>query len=268
MGRLRISTLIGSALFVLPTAGALAADIPSIPPPPVLIGGSWYLRGDIGLTNQSVGSLFNVLYDTADSVVNVDKGFDSSPFVGIGIGYRYNDHLRFDVTGEYRGAASFHGLDIYTNDSVPATDDYTATKKELTFLANAYWDIGTWKGITPFLGAGIGASYNTISDFRDVNVPNLGVAYAASASSWNLAWALYAGVGYQVTPNLTIEAAYRYIDLGNAHSGDICAYDDPSCGTYNPMEFRHITSQDFKLGFRWALGGPSQQSYYPPVVKY
>jgi opacity protein-like surface antigen len=244
----------------------VAADMPQMPPTPH-IGGGWYLRGDIGFSNQHVGSLFNISYEDADTVTNIDKGFDAAPFMGLGFGYQYSDHFRVDFTGEYRGGASFHGLDLYTDaDATPTagTDDYTGTKSEWTFLANAYWDIGDYRGFKPFIGAGIGASYNTISNFRDVNVPAAGLAYGATASQLNLAWALYAGVGYQVTPNLTIEAAYRYLNLGNAHSGDLVTYLGEN-DVYNPMEFHHLTSHDFKIGFRYAFDQPS---YYPPVVKY
>jgi len=267
MGRSNISALIGGALLTIAPAGAgFAADMPSVPPP-MQIGGQWYLRGDIGMTNQSVGSLFNALDATAFTLDTVSKDFSSSPFLGVGLGYRFNDHFRMDVTGEYRGAADFSGLQIYTDyPTGGGTDEYTAKKSELTFLANAYWDITTWRGITPFVGAGIGASYNTISGFTDVNTPNLGVAYGSTQSQLNLAWALYAGLDYQVTPNLAIEAAYRYINLGNAHSGELCTYLG-SCGG-NPEEFRGLTSQDFKVGFRWYFDAPQQRSYYPPVVKY
>jgi len=269
MGRLKIAALSGAAIFILPATGALAADIPQIPAP-IVIGGAWYLRGDIGFTNQSVGSLFNVLDATAVDLVTVSKDFEAAPFAGVGIGYKVNDHLRFDVTGEYRAGATFHGLQIYGTGAPPpasGTDEYTAVKTEWTFLANAYWDLGTWHNVTPFVGAGIGASYNQISGFTDVNTPNLGVAYGATAGQWNLAWALYAGAAYQVTQNLTLEAAYRYIDLGNAQSGDLIAYDGTNT-VYNPEEFRHLTSQDIKVGFRWSFGGGTSQSYYPPVVKY
>jgi opacity protein-like surface antigen len=272
MGRSKISAVLGGALLVAPASVAFAADMPSVPPPPIPIGGEWYLRGDIGMTNQSVNSLYNVLYDNPDltSLEHVSKEFDSSPFFGLGIGYKFNDHFRMDVTGEYRGGATFHGLDIYTDPNATpttGTDEYTAKKSEWTFLANAYWDIGTWRGITPFVGAGIGASYNTISGFTDVNTPAAGLAYGATASQLSFAWALYAGLGYRVTPNLSIEAAYRYISLGNAHSGDLISYDNTNA-VYNPMEFRGLTSQDFKVGFRWYFDAPKQQSYYPPVVKY
>ena len=272
MGRTRLAALVGAAFLLPLSAGAWAADLPEIPPPytpPVEVGHSWYLRGDIGMTNQAVDSLYNVLYDgPTTTVTNQFKNFESSPLFAMGIGFRHNDHLRFDLTGEYRGNATFHGLDIYTDPNASpttGTDEYTAVKTELTFLANAYWDIGTWKGVTPFVGAGVGTSLNTIKGFTDVNTVTNGVAYAADHSQWSLAWQLSAGLAYQITPEMTLEAAYRYMDLGGARSGDLVAYDGTN-SVNNPMEFRHLTSQDFKVGFRYAFGAPSY--YGPAVVKY
>ena len=96
---------------VLATA-ANAADMPQLMPPPPMpyyekFAEGWYLRGDIGMSNQKVKSLFNVLYDTVDRVDNVHKEFDSAPIFGLGIGYQFNHWLRFDLTGEYRGGSSF-----------------------------------------------------------------------------------------------------------------------------------------------------------------
>jgi opacity protein-like surface antigen len=69
--------------------------------------------------------------------------------------------------------------------------------------------------MTPFIGAGIGMSRNTISNFVDINTPNLSVAFTPNASNWDFAWALHAGVAYQVSPGLTFELAYRYVNLGD-----------------------------------------------------
>src|SRR4029078_4381061 len=90
-------------------SGARSADMPLAPPPDF---SGWYLRGDIGFTNQSVNSLFNNNYSGFLSVSNIDKGFDAAPLFGLGIGYTINNWLRVDVTGEYRGKANFHGMDV------------------------------------------------------------------------------------------------------------------------------------------------------------
>src|SRR5205823_248027 len=82
-------------------------------------------------------------------------GFDSAPFYGAGVGYQWNSWFRTDVTGEYRGKASFHALDRYFNAGY-FTNDYSASKSEWVALVNAYIDLGTWWSITPYIGAGVG----------------------------------------------------------------------------------------------------------------
>ena len=245
-----------------------------VPPPPVEEFSGWYLRGDIGFSNQSVRSISNINYANYDSVTNIDKSFDSAPLFGLGIGYNFNEWLRFDLTGEYRGRANFHGYDIGRTGAAYAPDRYFGSKSEWTFLANAYVDLGTWYNFTPFVGAGVGMSRNTISSFGDVSIRTIGGtqsdAYADAASKWSFAWALYAGVGYKVTKNVTIEFAYRYIDLGDARSGDMIGYDGSNGSGYNPYEFHHLTSHDLKLGLRFNFDAFEQRptTYYAPPPIY
>lgn len=269
MGSAKLMATAGAATF-LSLSSAFAADLRLPPPPPIPEFGGWYLRGDIGMSNQRVGHLFNVLYDTPGvTVTNVSKGFDSSPIVGFGVGYEFNSWFRSDITGEYRGKAAFRGLDTYTPEPNSGTgvgaDDYYGSKSEWLVLANAYLDLGTWWSLTPFIGAGVGFSRNTIHDFRDVNVPTAGVAFGDDASKWSFAWALHAGVAYKVTPGFAVQLAYRYVDLGNARSGDLTTYNGIST-VYNPMEFHGLTSHDIMLGVRWMLE-PEPPYQPPPLVR-
>src|SRR5688572_2821013 len=82
---------VAAAVMLLPAVPAMAADmgVPYIPEAPRY--GGWYLRGDIGFSNQHVGSLYNILYDTTD-VTHVFANFDAAPFGGIGIGYQFNNY--------------------------------------------------------------------------------------------------------------------------------------------------------------------------------
>jgi opacity protein-like surface antigen len=274
--RLKISMLVTLAALASGVAHAADYTPPQVfapPPPPPEFAGGWYLRGDIGFSNQDVGSLFNENYNTSgfSSVQNVDKSFDSAPFFGLGIGYTVNNWLRFDVTGEYRGKANFHGMDIgHTAADGDYPDRYSGSKSEWTFLLNGYLDLGTWYNLTPFVGAGVGFSRNTISNFGDINLRTGGDSYGSDASKWNFAWALYAGVGYQVTRDVTIELAYRYIDLGNATTGTMVSYDGSIINP--PYEFNRLTSQDIKLGVRFNLGAgfdqPAPVRYYAPPQVY
>jgi len=283
MGRIHFAALVGAAL-LLPQAGALAADIPNIPPyvpPPIEVGHDWYLKGYIGMTNQHFEGLSHPLI--ADAIENdfifqwLDKGnFDSVPLFGVGIGWQHNENLRFDLTAEWRGKSAFSALDYYqlsdTRDVDPTdptdgwgTNEYTGKKSELLFLANGYWDFAPIHGITPYLGAGIGMSYNTITDFRDINTPTGNTAYAASGSVWSLAWALHAGASFKANDNLTIDLGYSFVNLGNAQSGTLATAGVP-CTVCAPMTFQNLYSHDFKIGLRYAFGG--HENYAPAVVKY
>lgn len=275
MGSFKVWALVGAAA-MLTIPAAQAADLPPIiqraMPMPVVddFASGWYLRGDIGMSNQQVGSLYNILYDTPGvSVTNLAKSFDSAPIFGVGLGYRVNSWLRLDATGEYRGKAAFRGLDTYRPEPNSGTgvgvDDYYASKQEWVALANAYLDLGTWYGVTPFIGAGVGAAYNIISNFRDVNVATNGVAYGNTAGTWNLAWAVHAGLAYQITPAFTVELAYRYLNLGDAQSGDLITYNGVS-NIDNPMVFRKIDSHDLRLGVRWMFNAPEPMYGPPPLI--
>jgi opacity protein-like surface antigen len=249
-----------SALAVISTP-ALAADYVEPAPLPIAELNGWYLRGDIGMTNQQVDDIDNVLFD--DTFVVRDKNFEAGMSFGGGVGYVFNRWLRADVTGEYRGEAEFHGFDTWTDiNGDPRFNDYTAKKSEWLALANVYVDLGSWHGISPFVGAGIGAANVKISSFRDsgiayavANDPSSAFptqAYANDHDEWNFAWALYAGLGFQVTPATTIEFAYRYLDMGDAESGDIIAFDGTN-NEDNPMQFEDITSHDLRLGVRYTF---------------
>lgn len=270
MGTRHFSLLIASALTAATAVTAQAADFggtykPAVPqtykpavepvpvpaPVPMAAGKEYYLKGYIGFSNQEVDKLDPTHFATTGAAFNVlDAEFDSGGIFGLGFGFRYNDRFRGDITGEYRGGASFTGLDVdYT---FGGTNEYTAIKKEWLFLANAYWDIGNWRGITPYVGAGIGYADIGITGFKDVGVPNLSVATAEDKWSGNFAWALHAGLAYDVSDDVTIDLSYRYVNMGDAASGTIVTYD--AAQTVSPVEFKDITSHDLMLGVRWRFG--------------
>ncbi|MBI3699511.1 MAG: porin family protein [Afipia sp.] len=257
---------------------ALAADMPSIMTPPPLYTpppvaccedfGGWYLRGDIGMSNQSVKSLSNVLNSASGTTVNpVFYDFDSAMTFGGGVGYQFNSWFRVDGTVEYRGKSNFHGLEIISNGgNVVGTDEYHASKSEWLVLANAYADLGTWWCVTPFVGVGVGTSRNAISNFTDINTPNAGVAYGANSAQWQFAYAAYAGLSYKVNNSFTVELAYRYLNMGDGISGDLITYTGVN-SVNNPTTFKTLTSQDVRLGVRWSLQPTPSPVYAPPLIR-
>ena len=252
-----------------------AASAADLPPPPIVIHEfkGWYLRGDIGMTNQKVKSLDNVSFASAPGFAFIDEpAFGNGMLVGLGLGYQVNHWLRVDVTGEYRGKTQFHALDRFLNAGVVNTNDYTAKKSEWLFLANAYVDLGTWWCITPFIGAGAGLVDITIHHFRDNNIIAGGGGYAGEASKTNFAWALHAGLSYRVTPAFAVEFAYRYLGLGDGETADALNLDGSNPVVGNPFVFNNITSHDFKVGLRWTCCDTDSRlahsqpgpGYFPP----
>ena len=176
-----VKSLVAAGAASLFSTMAFAADMPSImPPPPMAYApppvedfGGWYLRGDIGFSNQRVSRLNNALdVNNTTSVQNL--GFNTAGIFGLGVGYRVNNWFRADITGEYRGNSQFFGTDQITYPGGVGTDTYHATKSEWLVLANAYVDLGTWWCITPFIGAGVGTARVSIANFTDQGIANNG----------------------------------------------------------------------------------------------
>lgn len=276
-----VKFLIAAGAASLLCSAAFAADMPIMPPPyvppPVVDFGGWYLRGDIGMTNQSLKDLTLATAPFPAGFQNTGFGFDSSTSYDLGVGYRFNNWFRADLTGEFRGRANFHGSQFSPSGVIAPgfaeTDNYSGSKSEWVAMANGYVDLGTWWCVTPFVGAGIGMSRNTISGFRDDGViinggpPTLSSTFAGDGSKWNFAWALHAGLAYEVTPGFTVELAYRYINLGDGVTGPTNSFDGVTVVNGSGFVMKDITSQDVKLGVRWELMSPPVYAPPPLITK-
>lgn len=210
------SVIVMMAIAVM-MAPAQAADIPMYPPVPDIpdlppvdygLGGSFYLRGSIG-GNLLVGS--TVIHGCC-SFTPDDVGYGYS--VGAGIGYETGDGLRVDVTLDYLYNYGMHITKAVGD--VAVDGNYTLKLNTGLFLANAYYDFGLGGdgysaagGWLAFVGAGIGAAYNTMSVDTDAAC---GVGCVADGSNWTPAAAVMAGVGYDMG-SLVAELEYRGIYL-------------------------------------------------------
>ncbi|AWN39483.1 outer membrane protein [Methylobacterium durans] len=288
---------------------AQAADLlPPPPPPPVAppieVGGGWYLRGDVGASlyhsKEFVAYGDKYTYDNERYYQNA--GYGSGAFAGVGVGYQFNAFLRGDVTGEYRfsnGFSARHHFEYDTGVADPCgcgaanlRGNVNETAKgnfdSAVVLANGYFDLGTWYGVTPFVGGGVGVAFNTISGTHvsgNVSEPlyvtlvnpvasynkTIG-AYYKSDTTTSFAWALHAGLGFDVTPNLKMEIAYRYLNLGSAKSGvgvEDCEL-TKACGggSLGVYKTKSIEAHDVKVGFRYLLGGVAAAPLPPLMADY
>ncbi|MGO4735649.1 outer membrane protein [Bosea sp. 2KB_26] len=287
MGSLKILALAGVMAFG-GSAMASAADLaPLLPPPPEpvalrgTIGSGWYLRGDVGVGVQSIDKFYQEDVQAFGGQF-FGKTEESAFFGGVGIGYRFNNWFRVDGTWEYRGASQIGVSDKLFNPFANGnqTNTYKGNLSSMVALFNAYVDLGTWNCLTPYIGAGIGVAQNRISGLTDqgivfANEPfgpvssTLGTAGTGTKSG--LAWALMAGLGYEVNKNLTLELGYRYLNLGDAQSGVL--QNAFLAESYRPLKAKDIQSHDFRIGMRWNFGdpdccaAPAPIAYQAPVVR-
>ncbi|QPC90415.1 outer membrane protein [Mesorhizobium sp. INR15] len=277
-----------AALAFLPLTPVLAADYD---PPiyvdqapdyqPVEVGSGWYLRGDVG---YAFSHPFDHEIGSAGGSANFTS--DSSLFTGsVGMGFHLNDYLRVELNGGILPTNQFSDNNLITNGCagttnivinspggdiiVPqaATKDCVAssygTNKAYALMANGYVDLGTYVGITPYLGGGLGLSYNkyfkSIGERNCINVPSNSTGAGGfacndpagykgledSEAKFNLAYSIGAGISYQVSKNVSVDLGYEYFSVPSAK---YVAYDAGTFGIHKGINYQTV-----KLGLRYDL---------------
>ena len=286
MGRSKLSGTVRS-LTLLASVGAPclvhAADLlpppPPVPaPPPIEIGGGWYLRGDVGVGAAEFAKADLQIKGPLPAGYYTDNlALGDQFFAGGGVGYQFGSFFRADVTAEYRGGGQLSFMDAYKGyypNGVPGTglDYYNGKLRSIVVMANGYIDLGTWCGVTPYIGAGIGNAFHQLYGFTDIGAGTAagGFGTAKKKDGSSLAWALQAGVSYDVTPNFKVDVGYRYMNLGDVSTGPVTCYNSGCSDSYS-YKFKEIVSHDVKIGLRYLLGGvvatplpPLAPAYEPP----
>src|SRR5271166_5564912 len=272
MARLSRLALTGAAAVL--SGWARAADLPPIPSLPEATSGpaefgGWYLRGDVGAgVNMTAPELRGApdpivaggfIVGAAPQTSN-DTTLSTSGIVDAGAGYQFVNWFRADATIEYRFGAGLHSRFAAAG---PATLDGPAQCADfdrgdiasIVGLVNGYASPGAWYGLSPFLGAGAGFADNRTSGFTQ-HTP-LGATGYANGSRVSFAWALMAGVDYDLMPNLKLELSYRYLSYGSITTGGSNCGVYCSAGVANTISSRNrLASSDFRLGLIYFIGAP------------
>jgi len=271
-----ISTVAGALL----SQAAHAADMPFLPPAsepieelPVEWGTGWYLRGDIGAAYVSPTTLNGVA---------LAPSFPNNWNVGLGGGYKYNDWFRTDITVDYQSIYNKTGPQPVIMPcqigavGTPAGGPFTGSipisgacspmvqnrTESMLVLANAYLDLGTWGGFTPYVGTGAGVNvmYQKAQMvwYMSNLVPYAGTTWtdpftqATYMANWDrafsgvnlrFAWALMGGVSYDVTQHIKADLGYRFANLGKIDGVDL----------WNNRVSRDATSHQVRLGVRYVI---------------
>jgi opacity protein-like surface antigen len=270
-----------------PTPGAVSP----VPQPMPVAQSGWYLRGDVAANVNMLGSLSQQdLTNNGGSFLS--KSTSNTASVAVGVGYRINPNVRVDATWELRTGSNLKAADnvrIINSQGQTAADIYTIYDANLgsqVGLVSAYFDLGNWNGLTPFVGASIGVARNTVSGLTTASHSTLNFystsppyalagrlsetsgGYATDKTKYSFAWGLTAGLAYEVSDRLTLEMAYRYLNLGSGAQTNIIQC---TCGTIgSPLKVGSLSSHDVKLGMRWNFSDTPRvaMAYQPVVAKY
>lgn len=278
-----VKSFIPAVAAAVVSTAALAADLPppppiayQPPPPPVVVESGWYLRGDVGVGIQNFKSFdhnqTNPAFVWPASWTIVQQEVKDTTILDFGVGYAFNSWLRFDVTGEYRTKVVGKAVGSFKEFCAgggTCFDTFDFDHSAAVFMANAYIDLGTWWCITPYIGGGVGAAFQRITSaidvgFNPVGAPGFGVAFTDS-SNWGLAWNVQAGLTYNVTNSFKVDFNWRFLELGSPQTAVIQCQNTPVCpGAF--FTLRDLSSQDFRIGFRWMLQPEPTPMVMPPVV--
>ena len=208
----RCAALSLAATFLVPSSIAIAADYEppiSVEAPqefmPVEVGSGWYLRGDIGYVfnrgyrdTQLATTGDFAAFEPFSSIEVISLEEDDTPISGsIGFGYQFTEYLRADLNIGLlprRGLRTIRGGLLLDDCDCIAT--VSAENTYWTTIANAYVDLGTYSGITPYLGGGIGILYSKIemegqADYLEVDYTDRSYSFLYSLSA-GLSYAMYA----------------------------------------------------------------------------
>lgn len=113
----------------------------------------------------------------------------------------FGTHVAYGVQAGYvRGELELNNSRDIKRNYIDGLDHFRLYKHSV--MANAYFDYLTCTPWTPYVGAGIGSAYLKADDGEQAK------------SVYNLAWQVMAGLTYDINSHWTLDAGYRYADLG------------------------------------------------------
>jgi opacity protein-like surface antigen len=233
----------------------------------------WYIRGDLGYSARINGDTAS--YRSIDATgASTTNSFDNQRFardfsVSAGAGYQFNDFLRSDATVDYfsttsKGKSGWETPCTYsTGEGAFGGCSYRQQAvSALGLLANGYVDLGTYWGLTPYVGAGAGVSYVKWGDVQesyrcyyskkpsDCNGINYKQAKKEGADSWRFTYAVMAGVSYDVAQNIKLDLGYRYTRIGEGDMFNFSSYEKDLGAFGMKATDKGIDRSEFRAGLR------------------
>ena len=222
----------------------------------------WYLRGNAGYGAHTDIDI------TGDVVGDVES--EGNATGSIGLGYEFGNNWRLELDA----------AQLFTNlGAVSQVPNSFAKLETQTAMLNAIYDFNDFGRWEPYVGAGLGLVRGNATvvahDFPSgplgtagvVNVDTpvcSGVACSFKDGDTGLGWQLLAGLGYQISDNLTWDTHYRYMNADDLKFDGSVA---PVLGTVGggAVTFDNIGAHSLMTGFRYKFGAkPAPVVAAPP----
>ena len=253
--------LAGLAALLLGTVSATAADLggmkggmkdggymPAMHEPAMA---RFYLRGDYSRGWNSFGNLTEAPnYDLTQTSIGNNHAW------GAGIGYYFSKNVRADATFDWRGSQAVRGSVTHLNATVQGERQFNVGN--MVALANVYYDFDMRSHFTPYIGVGLGVASNKTSAgvvALSGCQTNTCSADFDGATQWNAAGALMAGFTARLHDRVHLDAGYRFLYLGNAHTGDIRITRNPVVAgapdSSSAVAVHDLNAHEFRVGLRF-----------------
>jgi len=240
----------------------------------VEIGTGWYLRGDLGYSTKTRGAATNYsVFSAGPPATYTGTAFNSSSLENdwsgsMGVGYNFTDYLRADLTFDYSRGRFAGATSSATACTGLATGQCASVDsqnvEQYGFMANAYVDLGTFVGFTPYVGAGAGVTRVTWKPYNNDQscVSVAGNACGATAAtdrtrsgteSWRFTYALMTGVSYDLSKDLKLDLGYKYskIKSGNQSGFDATTMAAGAAGFQ--VQDNGFERHEVRVGLRYSL---------------
>ena len=249
--------LLAGALLLTTASGGFAQTMPSWIP-----FHSVYVRGDFGGAFGTDQTVRNLPALPGGSGSTQPSSLGNSLMYGGGIGIRINPLFRSDITVD-----GINRLDIEGNNSKVSGITSSAHVGSVVGLLNGYFDLnGMWPDtfgrFQPYIDAGVGVARNDLSrtSFAAGNGATLGSV--TSHAYTDFAWGAGAGVACAIRPNLLVDLGYKYLDLGEMHSGTTFLV--AGTGRNTTRMVADLKVHTVMIGLRWEFGPTPVAAPAPP----
>jgi len=176
------------------------------------VEGQYFRVSALAFKNQDSGIRYQPNPAVASTKLNgSDLAFDTGYAFSLAYGFHSGQYLNTEL--EFSGR--FVGLDALTTPAVtaPAAGDLRA----FSFMLNVPWQFRNSTPFTPYLGGGLGLSWNR----AEIDPLPDGSTMFSKGEQWNLTYQILAGIAFAVDETWELVLGYRFYGSTNPEYGAI-----------------------------------------------